>query len=189
MTQHRQRQQRQEGDEAGDVEDPPPLVPRVERALRPAVDQRGERVPDECPLLVVGHALLGDAEHLGAEPGESDGEERAEDRGVLGLRLDADAIRTLHVATHDRPHDADQEHQPGGVADEGVRLVGRAVEELERLGELVVDLEHGGDTEQHEEPEVDHRVHEAGTGVAQQRLHVRAGAEVLQPLSGVLPVV
>ena len=52
--------------------------------------------------------LQRDAEHLGAEAGEADGEERAEDDGVLGLRLDADAVRPLDVAAHDRPHDADR---------------------------------------------------------------------------------
>ena len=46
------------------------------------------------------------------------------------------------------------------------------------LGQLVVDLEHGGDAEQDEEAEVDQRVHEPGGRVAQQRLHVDAGAEV-----------
>ena len=40
------------------------------------------------------------------------------------------------------------------------------MQELQALGQLVVELEHGGDAEQHEEPEVDHRVHEPGGGVA-----------------------
>ena len=33
----------------------------------------------------LGHAARGDAEHLGAEAGDADGEEHAEDDGVLGL--------------------------------------------------------------------------------------------------------
>ena len=85
---------------------------------------------------------------------------------MLGLRLDPDAVGALHVPAHDREHDAAEEHQAGEIADEDVRLVGRAVEELQRLRHLVVDLEHGRDTEQHEEPEVDHRVHQPGTAVA-----------------------
>jgi hypothetical protein len=56
------------------------------------------------------------------------------------------------------------------------------VQELHRLGQLVVDLEHDGGDEQHDEPEVDERVHRTGSRVAQQRLHPHAGAEVLEPL-------
>ena len=56
--------------------------------------------------------------------------------------------------------------EAGEVADEAVGHVGAAVEELEVLGQLVVDLEHGGDAEEHQEAEVDHRVHQAGGRVA-----------------------
>ncbi len=177
---------REEHDEAHDVGDPPPLVPGLERADAPAVDEAGQRVADEAPLLVARPALERDAEHLGAEAGDADHEEGAEDDGVLGLRLDADAVRALHVAANERPHDAAEEDEPHQVAEGHVAPVHVAVQELQLLGHLVVDLEHGGDTEQAEEPEVDHRVHEAGTGVAQQRLHVDAGPEVLEPLRGVL---
>ena len=114
-------------------------------------------------------------------------EEHAEDEGVLGLGLDADAVRPLDVAAHDRPQHAADEHEAGGVADEGVRLVRAAVEELEVLGQLVVDLEHRRDGEQHEEAEVDHRVHQPGGRVAQQRAHVHAGAEVAEAALGVAP--
>ena len=100
--------------------------------------------------------------------------------GVLGLGLDADPVRPLHVAAHDRPDDAADEDDAGGVADERVGLVRAAVEELEVLGELVVDLEHGRDAEQDQEPEVDHRVHHAGGRIPQQRAHVHAGAEVAE---------
>src|SRR5690606_41708983 len=55
--------------------------------------------------------------------------------------LDADAVRAEHVAAEQRPDDADEERQPGEVADERVRLVRLAVEELPALGNLVVDLE------------------------------------------------
>ena len=103
------------------VDDPHPLVPGAETVGRPAVDEGGERVADERPLLVVGHALFGDPEHLGAEAGHTDGEERGEDRCVLGLRLDADAVWPLHVTPDDRPDDATEEHESGSVADERIR--------------------------------------------------------------------
>ena len=105
---------------------------------------------------------------------------------MFGLRLDADAVRALHVAAHDCPHDAAEEHEASGVANEGIGLIGGAMEELELLGHLVVDFEDRGDTEQHQEPEVDHRVHEAGTGITQECLHVDTGAEVLEAPLGVL---
>ena len=120
------------------------------------------------------------------KPADADDEERAEDDGVLGLGLDADAVRPLHVAAQRSPTHAAEEDEPGGVADEGVRLVRAAVQELQVLGQLVVDLEHGRDGEQDEEPEVDHRVHQPGGGVAQQRAHVDAGAEVAEAALGVL---
>ena len=81
-----------------------------------------------------------------------------------------------------RPEDADGEHHAGEVGGERVALVHAAVEELEVVGELVVELEHDGGDEQPEEAEVDARVHEAGRRVAQQRLHPHAGAEVLHAL-------
>ena len=186
VAQHRGGQDHEEGDERHDVADPPDPVPVLQGLERRTVDELAQRVADEAPLLVVGGSLEGDAEHLGAEAGEPDGEERAEDQGVLGLGLDADPVRPLHVATHDRPHDAADEDDAGGVADERVGLVRAAVEELEVLGELVVDLEHGRDAEQDQEPEVDHRVHHAGGRIAQQRAHVDAGAEVAEATLGVL---
>ena len=94
------------------------------------------------------------------------------------LRLDADAVGPLDVAAQDGPHDADEEHAAGHVAHQRVGPVHVAVQELGALGQLVVDLEHRGDGEQHQEAEVDQRVHDAGGRVAQQRLHVDAGAEV-----------
>ena len=74
----------------------------------------------------------------------------------------------------------------GEVADEAVGLVHAAVRNFSVLGQLVVDLEDRRDAEQHEEAEVDQRVHDAGGRIAQQRLHVDAGAEVVQALLGVL---
>ena len=105
---------------------------------------------------------------------------------MLGLGLDADAVGPLHVAAEDRPHHTDEEHEPGTVPDGGVALVDVPVEELGRLGELVVDLEDGRDREQDQEGEVDEAVHDPGGGITQQRLHVHAGAEVLEAAAGVL---
>ena len=68
--------------------------------------------------------------------------------------------------------------EPEEVTDERVRLVRAAVEELQRVRELVVDLQQHGDDEEHQEPEVDERVHDAGRRVAQQRAHPDALAEV-----------
>ena len=73
---------------------------------------------------------------------------------------------------------------PREVGGERVALVDAAVQELQVVGELVVELEHDGRDEQPEEPEVDERVHEAGGGVAQQRLHPDAGAEVAPAAGG-----
>jgi hypothetical protein len=61
-----------------------------------------------------------------------------------------------------------------------------AVKELQRLGQLVIDFQRGGHAEQHEEAEVDHRVHQAGGAVAQQGAHVDAGAVVGQTALDVL---
>ena len=85
---------------------------------------------------------------FGEEAGEADDEERAEDHGVFGLGLDADAVRALDVAAHDRPADADEEDDAGEVGAERVRLVRAAVQELQRLRQLVVDLEDHRDDEE-----------------------------------------
>ena len=102
----------------------------------------------------------------------------AEDHGVLGLGLDPDPVRPLPVAAGERPQDAGEEDEAEHVGDEGVRLVRAAVQELQRLRELVVDLQHHRDDEEHQEAEVDERVHDARGRVAQQRAHPHAGAEV-----------
>ena len=108
---------------------------------------------------------------------------------MFGLRLDANAIRPLHIPADNRPDHATGEDQAGEITDERETLICAAMQELERLGHLVVDLGHRGHTEQHEEAEVDRRVHRTGSRVAQQGLHVDAGAEVLQPLFALAAVV
>ena len=99
---------------------------------------------------------------------------------MLRLGLNADAVRTLHVAPHDGPHHAAGKNETCDVANEGVAAVHIAVQELERFGHLVINFQHRGDPEQHEEPEIHHRVHEPGSRVAQQRAHVDTGAEIFE---------
>ena len=178
VAEHRDRQDQQEDDEGQDVGAPQDLVPGVERAGRTPVDERGQRVADEAPPLEGGRALLRDPHHLGGVARQADEQEHPEDHGVLGLGLDPDAVRPLDVAPADGPEHAGEEDQPGGVGDERERLVGLAVEELERLGRLVVDLERGGDGEQDEEAEVDQRVHQPRGRVAEEGLHVDAAPVV-----------
>ena len=111
VAQLRGRQDREEREERDDVDAPQPPV-RVARAVcttRPST-RLGERVADERPLLERRPALERDAQAFDEEAGDADDEERAEDHRVFGLGLDADAVRALHVAAHDRPADADEEH-------------------------------------------------------------------------------
>ena len=105
---------------------------------------------------------------------------------MLGLGLDADAVRALDVSADDRPDDADEEHDSGGVADRREAPVHVAVQELRRLGHLVVDLRDRGDREEDQEGEVDEAVHDPGGRIAQQGLHVDAGPEVLEAAADVL---
>ena len=90
------------------------------------------------------------------KPVSADDEERAEDDRVLGLGLDADAVRALDVAADDRPADADEEHDADEVGAE--RVAPRTCwpcRNFSESGQLVVDLEHHGDDEQADEAEVD----------------------------------
>ena len=93
VAQLRGRQDHEERDERGEVDAPQPAVRVLEPADRPAVEQRRERVADERPLLEVGPADERDAQRLGEEAGDRDHEEREQDHRVLGLGLDADAVR------------------------------------------------------------------------------------------------
>ena len=164
MPQHRDGQHHEEGEERGDMDTPQPLVPRVQRRGGGGVDECRQRIADERPLLERRPSFERDPHHLGREAGDGEDEEHAEDDRVLGLRLDADAIRTLHVAPSNCPADAGEEQDARRVADRSEPLVHAAVEELRALGHLVVDLEHRRDAEQDEEAEVDHRVHDARRG-------------------------
>jgi hypothetical protein len=130
--------------------------------------------------------LVRDAQALGEEAADADDPERREDRRVFGLGLDADAIGPLDVPTDRGPRDADEEDDAGRVGSGRVRLVGVAVQELQRLRQLVIDLEDDRRDEQEDEAEVDARVHGAGGGVAEQRLHPHAAAEVTQAAFEVL---
>src|SRR5439155_2619408 len=105
----------------------------------------GDRVADERPALEARVALHGDADGLDGEARQTDEQEGAEDGGVLGPGLDADAVRPLDVAPADGPQDADDEEHAHGVAEGRVPLVDVAVQELPRSWHLVLDLEDGGD--------------------------------------------
>ena len=183
MTQHRRRQDQQEDRKRDHVGDPPGLVPAREAAH--AVDGLGQRVADDAPLLVVGVAVEGDAERLGAETADTDRKQGAEDHEVLGLVLDADSVwahRTRADTAGQGPQQAHDEDDAGDVAHQGVPLVDATLEELGRFGELMVDLQRGGDRHEHEEAEVDHRVHDPGHRVTHQGLHVQTGPHVLHAL-------
>ena len=150
-------QDREEHEERDHVDAPQPAV-RVAAAC--ATDHVStsarERVADERPLLEARAGRSSAMRNASVrKPVTPMHEERAEDHRVLGLGLDADAVRALHVAAHDRPHDADEEHQPARSAAERVAPRSVAVQELQRAGELVVELEHHGHDEQDEEAEVD----------------------------------
>ena len=67
---------------------------------------------------------------------------------ACSVLLNADAVRALDIAADDRP-DTNCEHGAGEVADERVRLVGRAAQKLQALGHLVIYFKHGGDAHQH----------------------------------------
>ena len=60
------------------------------------------------------------------------------------------------------------------------------MQELQVFGQLVIDFQHRRDAEQRHEAEVDHRVHQASTKVAQQSAHVSTGAEIAQSTGDVL---
>ena len=64
---------------------------------------------------------------------------------MLWLALNADAVRTLHVTTHDCPHHTARKHEACEISNRCITAVHVAVEELERGRHLVVYLEHGGD--------------------------------------------
>ena len=141
-----------------------------------------ERVADERPLLERRAGPSTAMRHASVrKPVTPMHEEHAEDQRVLGLGLDADAVRPLDVAADDRPDDADEERErrrrrrrtssPGTTRRAGTSR---------SSGSWWLISSDRGDGEQDQEAEVDQRVHDAGGRVAQQRLHVDAGAEVLE---------
>ena len=186
MPQHRDRQDGQEGNEADDVTGPGNLMPQLEGAGRHTVEDLAQRITDEAPLLVAGCLDLGNAKPFGEEAREANREENAKDEGVLGLGLDPDPIWTLYVTAHDRPDDAANEHQSSKIPEHRIGHVHPAMEELGAGGELVVNLEHGGHTEQGNEAEVDHAVHQARRAIAQQGAHVDPGPEIAKAAFDVL---
>ena len=153
----------------------------LQRSRPDVAEHPGDGVADVTPLLEGRASDECDPDDLHGQAGQADREQRAQDERVLGAGLDPQPVRPLDVAADDGPAHADQEQDPGGVADELVGLVGGAVEELGRGWQLVVDLEHRRHREEDEEREVDEAVHQASGAVAQQGLHVHAAAVVLGP--------
>ena len=179
VAQHRHWQQDQETNEGENVGNPPALMPTSEGAV--VLHEGGEWVTNERPLLVIGHVVEGNAEHLGTEAGNTDGEERTEDDGVFGLAFDANPVWAhcpRSITTQDRPHDRDGEDQSGEVTNHGITLVGATMEKLERSRHLVIDFEHGRHAQKHDEAEVHHRVHDSSAGLTHQGAHVHARPEV-----------
>ena len=115
------------------------------------------------------------------KPVSADDEERAEDHRVLGLGLDADAVRALDVAAADRPDDADDEdRRRRRRRSTAYAWYDAAVQELQRRpaaggrsrGSTVADEQARGSRSRCSECMT------PGGRVAQQRLHPHAGAEV-----------
>ena len=97
----------EEGDERGEVRDPHRAVQVAERRCAPAVEQARQRVADEGPLLVRrGGRSSAMRKPSTMKPGDRDEHEGPEDHGVLGLRLDPDAVGALHVAAARSPRGA-----------------------------------------------------------------------------------
>ena len=97
---------------------------------------------------------------------------------MLGLGLDANAIWLLDVATNNCPENTNCEDESSKVAYECIALVHAAMKELERHRQDVVNLKCCGDTEQHQEPEVDHGVHHSCRTITKKSAHVDAGTIV-----------
>ena len=187
MPKHRAGDDGEKRAEAQHVGHPPDLVPTGQVA-RP-VNELRERVADHRPPLVLGAAFQGDAVRLGPEAGDPDGGQHAQDDRVLRTALDADPVRppaSGPVSAHDGDRHPGEEADAGEVADQCIAPVHVAVEELQALGNLVVDLQHRRHREQDEEVEVDQRVHDPRPGLPHEGLHVHAGAEVGEAVLQVL---
>ena len=106
---------------------------------------------------------------------------------MLGLGLDADAVRPLHVAAERSPTPCRRRTRaPAASPTKAYAWYVRPCRNLRSSGSWWSISSTVVTREQHEEPEVDHRVHQPGGRVAQQRVHVDAGAEVGEAALGVL---
>ncbi len=150
-------------------------------------EHRRDRVSDEGPHLEVGAPVHGDPGRLGEETAHADRRQQQEDPGVFGPGLGAQAPRTLDVAPHEGPQQTRQEHESREIEDQRVTEIEATLQELEGHGQQVVHFEGGRAEQEHDEPVVDHRVHEAGLLVSHQRPHPQAlfeAAQAFRPRAG-----
>ena len=167
-------QKRQEG---GGVDSPHHLMEELRRRRH----QKGERVAHKGPLLEVGLAVHRDPRRLGHQSGDAHQNQEAQHQAVLGTGLGSDAGRGPDVAAEHRPRQPSQENQGEEVQDRRVPEVDGTMQELPGFGHEVIDLEGDGPGQQHQEPVIDHGVHEARGGVAEQGLHAQAVGQVPHP--------
>ena len=177
----------QEGHEGDHVEHPQRLVDPRRRRLG---HQGTQRVADERPDLEVGSAGEGDPGRLDGESAEPDQRQGEQDEAVLGACLGPDPPRPGSVPAQRRPGQPAEVDKGEQVQHERVALVEPALEELQVVGEDVVDLEGHRPGEQHQEAEVDGAVHETGARVAEQGAHRQPAAQLVEPpLEHAAPVV
>ena len=159
---------------------PPALMPTSDRAR--AFDELSDRVANEAPLLVAGQttkslAFKGDAPPFGEEARDRQREKHGEDDRVFWLAFHSNAVRakrTWTVAARNRPHDRNREDKARRISNEGETFIGSSLKELERRGHLMIDLESRCDSEQHDEAEVHHRVHQASARLPHEGAHIDA---------------
>ena len=137
-------QDHEEREERDDVHAPQPAV-RVAAACSRDQRRRGRRAGSRRTTTsrTPGRPDQRDAEGLGEEAGDPDDEERAEDHRVLGLGLDADAVRAAGRSGGRSPTAMPtRKTTPSEVADDEYAWYVRPCRNFSDSGQLVVDLEH-----------------------------------------------
>ena len=167
----------------------PPVRVAAACSADQSVDELRERIADERPLLERragrSSAMRSASVRKPVTPMTRNVPRITASSGLVLMRM---RYGRCDVAAHDRPADADQEHDarevgaerstPGTCGRAGTSAI-RAAGGRSRSMTVAMNSD--------DEPEVDARVHDARGGVAQQRLHPHAGAEVREPALGVLP--
>ncbi len=169
-------QQRQKGDHVGDPEH------LMRHGRRRAFEQHAQRVPHKGPGLEGGAAVHGDAGGLDQDPGDSDHKQQAEDECIFGARLAGRSRGANHIATERGQRDAGDEHQAEEIEDRRVALVDAALQELQVVGQQVVDLQGHRAQEQHQEARIDHGVDQTDVPRLQHRPLREAPLQLAEPL-------